>query len=84
MTVRVHEQKDLIEKVYALFKLYDDFEMISGELASLGFLRTGGNSDIIAAENTEMEVYVHINIGGDGLVKVYEVLTFDEIKATLK
>lgn len=84
MTVRIHDQKDLVEKVNALFKLYDDFEIISGELASLGFLRTGGNPDVTAVENTELEVYVHINLGGDGRVTGYEVLTFDEIKETLK
>ncbi|MBN2734790.1 MAG: hypothetical protein JXQ82_08040 [Methanomicrobiaceae archaeon] len=84
MTIRVNDQKDLVEKVKGLFKNYDDIEVISGELASLGFLRTGGKSDIIAMENTGLEVYVHINLEEDGKIQKYEILTFDEIKKVLE
>ncbi|MBP2134524.1 hypothetical protein J2128_002490 [Methanomicrobium sp. W14] len=80
MTVRVNEQKDLIEKADALFKAYDNFEIISDELASLGFQITGGNPDVAALENTGLEVYVHVNLGEDGRVLGYDIITFDEIK----
>lgn len=55
-----------------------------GELASLGFLRTGGNPDILALENTELELYIHINIDNNEKILNYEVLTFDDIKKSLE
>ena len=63
---------------------YDDFEVISGELATLGFIRTGGKFDVAAFENTRLEVYVHISLESDVKVKDFEILTFSEIKETLK
>lgn len=84
MTVRVHDQNLIIEKVKSVFKNYDDFEIISGELATLGFIRTGGKFDVAAFENTGLEVYVHISLESDVKVKDFEILTFSEIKETLK
>ena len=84
MTKRVHDQKIVMDKVNSLFNQYDEFDIISGELASLGFVRTGGKFDVAAFENTDLEVYVHISLEDEKKIKNFEVVTFSEIKDALE
>ncbi|MDD3407386.1 MAG: hypothetical protein PHP13_04810 [Methanomicrobium sp.] len=84
MTDRINEQKIIIEKVESIFKNYVKFDIVSGELESLGFIRTGGRYDVAAFENSELEIYVHISLEDEENIKNYEILTFDDIHSSYK
>lgn len=80
MVIRVHEQKRVIERVHNIMKSYDNAELIMGELASLGFLRSTNSPDPYAMENDELELYIRIHLNSDMSLAGYELLTFDEIR----
>jgi len=84
MTVRIHEQRKMRKSVDELFEKYDDIEIIKGELLSLGFIERAEKSTLIVLENSDLELYVQIELGPGGDVKEYSVLTFEEIEEALR
>ena len=79
MTVRNHEQKALIEKVQEILDTYRDFDLVCGELASLGFVQKSIQGDPSTVENIDLEVYVRMYLDEKNEIRNYEIMTFDEI-----
>jgi len=84
MAVRIHEQKNAIERINQILKSGIDFNLIVGELNSLGFIQVSGTDNPASFENRDLELYVRIHMNADNSVKSYELLTFEEIEKELK
>ncbi len=84
MTLRIHEQRKMRESVDKIFSEYRDAGIIRGELNTLGFIERAEKSTLIVMENSDLELYVQIELGPGGDVKEYSVLTFEEIEEALR
>ncbi|UUX91713.1 hypothetical protein [Methanoplanus endosymbiosus] len=83
MTVRIHEQKNAIERINQILKSESEFTLIAGELNSLGFIQVSGTDNPASFENRDLELYVRMYSESDNSVKRYELLTFEEIEKEL-
>ncbi|EHQ36816.1 hypothetical protein [Methanoplanus limicola] len=83
MTVRIHEQKNAIERINQILKSESEFALIAGELNSLGFIQVSGTDSPASFENRDLELYVRMYRESDNSVIKYELLTFEEIEKEL-
>ncbi|MBP1928792.1 hypothetical protein J2741_001339 [Methanolinea mesophila] len=75
-------QEEMVRKMEGIFSSYgpEQSDLILGELASLGFVRVGGNPSAVSMENKVMELFVVMGLDEKGALVSHEILRFDQIR----
>jgi hypothetical protein len=74
-------QVAMMERVEELFNLNeaDQLREIERKLAEFGFVQEGADPAALAMVHPALELFIEIEIDGEGLVHGYELLPFEEI-----
>jgi hypothetical protein len=75
-------QDAVLAKVETIFASYgpDQLELVLGELASLEFVRKGGNIAAMTMEQTEVEIFLIIGLDEKGEIASREIRRFEELE----
>jgi hypothetical protein len=79
MAVNTDEQQRLVSRVREIISSGSGSDRIKSELEAEGFLIRAEKERVLALENTDAEIFVHITVDENNNVTQHDVVTFDDI-----